>query len=69
MMDQLESLIAAINAQYTGDNYNTLHRKFTTELAKLSYYWLKDGLISSRERSTISRAAYSATVPMMYGNY
>ncbi|MBI9041922.1 hypothetical protein [Lutibacter sp.] len=64
MMDQLESLLAAINAQYNGSNYNTLHRKFTTELAKLSYYWYKDRLITSKQRSAISAAAYSADVPM-----
>jgi hypothetical protein len=63
MMDQLESLIAAINAQYTGDNYNALHRKFTTELAKLSYYWYKDRLITSRERSKISASAWNAPIP------
>jgi hypothetical protein len=69
MMDQLNSLLDAINAEYNGENYNALHRKFTTELAKLSYYWYKDRLITSRERSAISAAAYRADVPMTYGNY
>ncbi|MBI9041923.1 hypothetical protein [Lutibacter sp.] len=64
MMDELESLITSINAEYNGDNYRALHSKFTKELAKLSYYWYKDRLITSRERSAISRAAYSADVPM-----
>ncbi|MBI9041920.1 thrombospondin type 3 repeat-containing protein [Lutibacter sp.] len=69
MMDQLNSLIESINAEYNGENYNALHRKFTTELAKLSYYWYKDRLITSRERSAISSAAYRADVPMTYGDY
>ncbi|MBI9041921.1 thrombospondin type 3 repeat-containing protein [Lutibacter sp.] len=66
MMDQLNSLIESINAEYNGENYNALHRKFTTELAKLSYYWYKDRLITSRERSAISSAAYRADGPMSY---
>ncbi|SFS79499.1 thrombospondin type 3 repeat-containing protein [Lutibacter maritimus] len=69
MMDQLNSLLDAINAEYNGENYSALHRKFTSELAKLSYYWYKDRLITSRERSAISAAAYRADVPMTYGNY
>lgn len=64
MTDQLDSLIEDINAQYTGDNYRTLHRKFTTELSKLSYYWYKNRLITSKERSKIGACAWNATIPM-----
>lgn len=63
MMDQLESLIAELNEQYTGDNYRTLHKKFTTELSKITYYWYKNRLISSRERSKISSCAWGANIP------
>ncbi|MBI9042683.1 hypothetical protein [Lutibacter sp.] len=63
MMDQIDALIAAINEEYTGDNYAVLHKKFMTELSKITYYWYKGRMITSRERSAISSAAWRANVP------
>lgn len=63
MADEMDNLINVINAQYTGDNYNQLHKKFVSEVAKLSYYWYKSRLITSKERSKISSFAWSSNVP------
>ncbi|MBI9041536.1 hypothetical protein [Lutibacter sp.] len=63
MADEMDNLINLLNAQYTGDNYNQLHKKFVSEVAKLSYYWYKSRLITSRERSKISSFAWSTSVP------
>lgn len=63
MMDQIDDLIELMNEQYNGDNYNYLHKKFVSELSKITYYWSKDRLITRRERSAISSAAWSANLP------
>jgi hypothetical protein len=63
MMDQVDALIEEINELYDGENYYYLHKKFVSELSKITYYWYKDRHITSRERSAIGRAAWSANVP------
>jgi hypothetical protein len=63
MADEMDNLILQINAQYNGSNYNELHKKFVSEVAKLSYYWYKSRLITSRERSKISSYAWSLNIP------
>jgi hypothetical protein len=63
MMDQIDALIAEINAQYNGDNYYYLHKRFMTKLSAITYYWIKDRLITSKQRSKISSAAWSADIP------
>ncbi|MBI9042684.1 hypothetical protein [Lutibacter sp.] len=63
MMDQIDALIAQMNEEYTGDNYAVLHKKFMTELSKITYYWYKGRLITSRERSAIASASWRANVP------
>lgn len=63
MADEMDNLILQINAQYNGSNYNELHKKFVSEVAKLSYYWYKSRLITSRERSKISSYAWSSNIP------
>jgi len=66
MMDQIDALIAEMNAQYNGDNYAYLHKRFMSKLSKITYYWTKDRLITRRERSAIYSAASSADVPMSH---
>jgi len=66
MMDQIDALIAEINAQYNGDNYSYLHRQFISKLSKITYYWTKKRLITRSERSAIYSAASSADVPMSH---
>ncbi|HEY9220433.1 MAG TPA: hypothetical protein VIO43_02530, partial [Lutibacter sp.] len=39
MMDQITDLIAQINSEYNGQNYKTLHNKFMTKLAQITYNW------------------------------
>lgn len=63
MMDQIDDLIELMNEQYNGDNYNYLHKKFVSELSKITYYWYKARVITSKERTAISRVAWSANVP------
>jgi hypothetical protein len=63
MMDQIDALMAEINEQYDGSNGDALHRMFTRELSKITYYWYKSRLISRRDRVTISNAANSANIP------
>jgi hypothetical protein len=63
MMDQIDALIAQINEQYDGSNGDALHRMFTRELSKITYYWYKSRLISRRERTQISRAASNMSIP------
>jgi len=63
MMDQIEDLIAQINAQYNGDNYTYLHKKFMSELAQITYTWRRAGLITTTERARISSCAWSASIP------
>jgi hypothetical protein len=62
MMDQVNDLINEINSQYTGDNYDYLHKRFMTKLSAITYYWIKDRLITSKQRSKISSAAWSASI-------
>jgi hypothetical protein len=63
MMDQIDALVAEINAQYNGDNYAYLHKRFMTKLSAITYYWIKDRLITSSQRSKISSAAWGAEIP------
>ena len=63
MMDQIDALIAEINEQYDGSNGDALHRMFTRELSKITYYWYKSRFISRRERTQISRVASAMSIP------
>ena len=63
MMDQIDALIAEVNEQYNEDNWDEMHKLFTRELSKITYYWYKSRLISRRDRVTISNAANSANIP------
>jgi hypothetical protein len=66
MMDEIDALIAEINAQYDGTNADDLHRDFMRGLSKITYHWTKKRLISRRERSQIFNVAYSANIPYDY---
>ena len=63
MMDQIDNLIAEINSEYDGDNWNYLHRKFTRKMTRLTYYWRRDGLITRAERRSISSDAEQSNIP------
>jgi len=63
MMDEIDALVAEINEQYNGENYDELHRDFTRGIAKITYYWRKDRLITRGERSAISSCAWRANIP------
>lgn len=63
MMDEIDALINDINEQYNGGNWDELHRDFTKELLKLTYYWRRDRLITRGERSAIYSAGWRAQVP------
>lgn len=63
MMDEIDGLIAEINAQYDGENYDDLHKDFTRKLAQLTYHWRKDRLITRRERSSMSSCAWRSDIP------
>jgi hypothetical protein len=67
MMDQLNDLIAETNAQYNGENYDYLHKRFMTKLAQLTYNWRMARLITATQRSQISSIAWGTTIP--YYNY
>ncbi|REE80038.1 pre-peptidase [Lutibacter oceani] len=63
MMDQIDNLIAEINLQYDGENWDELHQDFTRGLSKITYYWRKDRLITRSERSAISSCGWSSQIP------
>lgn len=63
MMDQITDLIAQINSEYNGQNYKTLHSKFMTKLAQITYTWRRAGLITTTERARISSCAWNASIP------
>ncbi|NEW80438.1 MAG: hypothetical protein GZ086_13665 [Gelidibacter sp.] len=63
MMDQINDLVAQINAQYNGENYTYLHKMFMTKLAGITYSWRTARLITTRERSAISSCAWIAQIP------
>ena len=63
MMDQIDELIAEINEQYDGENWDELHRDFTRAIARITYYWSKDRLITRGERGEIASAASSSNIP------
>ncbi|MBI9041918.1 hypothetical protein [Lutibacter sp.] len=60
MMDQIADAIEMIALENMGSDANVLRKKFTRELSKLSYYWYKARLITSRERSALSNCGWSA---------
>jgi hypothetical protein len=68
MMDEIDALIAEINAQYDGTNEDDLHRDFMRGLSKITYHWTKKRLISRRERSQIINAADDMDIPF-YNEY
>ena len=73
MQDQIDNLINQINDSYNGDykkgdgeqedNYDELHKSFTTKLAHITYYWRINKLITAGERAEISSDAWSAEIP------
>ncbi|MDO9276068.1 MAG: hypothetical protein Q7T92_11035 [Lutibacter sp.] len=65
MMDQITDLIAQINSEYTGQNYKTLHSKFVTKLAQITYGWRTAKLITATQRSQISTCASNANIPYL----
>ncbi|MBI9041535.1 hypothetical protein [Lutibacter sp.] len=69
MADEIQTIINQINSQYTGDNYYTLHKKLSTEVSKLTYYWVKDRKITRIERSKIGSAIWSANIPLFTNTY
>ncbi len=66
MMDEIDALVAEINEQYNGENWDELHRDFTRGIAKITYSWRKHRLITRGERSAISSCAWGADVPYHY---
>ncbi|MBI9041919.1 MopE-related protein [Lutibacter sp.] len=60
MMDQIVDAIETIAIENVGSDENVLRKKFTRELSKLSYYWVKKRLISTKERSNLSGCGYRA---------
>ena len=44
-------------------NWEVIHRKFVRRIARLTYYWRKDKLITRSERSQLYRAAKNSNVP------
>ncbi|MDP3313298.1 hypothetical protein [Lutibacter sp.] len=65
MADEINALIAEINAQYNGDNYRELHSEFVTRVAQLTYYWKLDRQITSKQRTAISSCAWRANIPFL----
>ncbi|SNR32869.1 thrombospondin type 3 repeat-containing protein, partial [Lutibacter flavus] len=65
MVDQINSLIEEINEQYDGENWDELHSDFMRELAKLTYMWRKDRLITRSERSAISSCGRNSEIPYL----
>lgn len=63
MMDQITDLIAQINSEYNGQNYKTLHNKFMTKLAQITYNWRTAKLITTTQRSQISSCAWGSNIP------
>lgn len=63
MADEIQDIINQINDQYTGDNYYILHKKLSSEVSKLTYYWYKDRKITSKERTTIGNAIWKSNIP------
>jgi len=63
MMDQIKDLTDQINSEYNGRNYATLHSKFMTKLAQITYYWRTAKLITATQRSQISSCAWGAAIP------
>ncbi|HEY9168818.1 MAG TPA: hypothetical protein VIN72_04970, partial [Lutibacter sp.] len=65
MMDQIDALIAEINSQYTGRNYDYLNRKFIMELERKVTDWRRNRLVNNMQRDAISRCARSARIPYL----
>ncbi|MFZ3273128.1 MAG: hypothetical protein WA143_02520, partial [Lutibacter sp.] len=63
LMDQINDLIAQINSEYNGQNHKTLHSKFMTKLAQITYNWRTAKLITTTQRSQISSCAWGAAIP------
>ena len=63
MMDQINDLIAQINSEYNGQNYKTLHSKFVTKLAQITYGWRTSKLITATQRTQISTCASNSNIP------
>ncbi|MDP3313300.1 hypothetical protein [Lutibacter sp.] len=63
MSDEIDVLIRSINAEYTGNNYDSLHKKFVSGVAQITYYWRLKRKITSKQRTTISNAAWNANIP------
>jgi hypothetical protein len=63
MMDQINDLIAKTNAQYNGENYTYLHKRFMTELSQITYRWRIVRLVTATQRTRISSCAWGANIP------
>jgi hypothetical protein len=63
MSDEIQTIINQVNNEFTGDNYYTLHKKFSREVSKLTYYWYKNRKITSKERTSIGNAVWNANIP------
>ncbi len=66
MMDQINDLIAQMNSEYNGQNYKTLHSKFMTKLAQITYNWRTAKLITTTQRTKISSCAWGANIPYYF---
>ncbi|WP_456423729.1 hypothetical protein [Lutibacter sp.] len=80
MADLVDDLIREMNIEYgcgewasppqgadvNTDNWKVIHRKFVRRIARLTYYWRKDKLITRGERSQLYRAAKNSNVPNCY---
>ncbi|WP_456462337.1 hypothetical protein [Lutibacter sp.] len=49
--------------------WKVVHRKFVREIARLTYRWRKDKIITRGERTKLYRAAKNSSVPNCYSPY
>ncbi|MCF6168436.1 hypothetical protein [Lutibacter sp.] len=77
MADLVDDLIMEMNIEYGciesktslqkeirfNDNWEAVHRIFVRRMARLTYYWRKDKLITRSDRTKLYRAAKNSNVP------
>ncbi|WP_457610923.1 hypothetical protein [Lutibacter sp.] len=77
MADLVDDLIIEMNIEYgcvesktylqkeikPNDKWEAVHRTFVRRMARLTYYWRKDKIISRGERTKLYRAAKNSNVP------
>ncbi|WP_457610924.1 hypothetical protein [Lutibacter sp.] len=81
MADLIDDLIMEMNIEYgcgetlpsppqgseiNTDNWKAVHRIFVRRIARLTYYWRKDKLITRSDRTKLYRAAKDSNVPNCY---